>query len=73
MYVREQDRYANGLSKIELTKIEIISGFDPNQFEWVKTSLTQKFSSLKETKDIEWLESEENIKKLRKEKLQKIK
>ena len=73
IYVKEIDRFTNGMSKIQLTSIELVSGFDPSQFEWVKTSMKNKFKSIKKTSDIEWLESEDAIKKLRKDKLEKLK
>ena len=59
-------------SKIELTNVELIAGFDNSQFDHVKNSMRIKFSSLKKTTEIEWLESEETIKELRKQKLKKI-
>lgn len=72
VFVKELDRYTNGLSKIELTNIEVVSGFDPNQYSWVKQTITSKFSSLRKTSLIEWLESETEIKELRKQKLDKL-
>jgi hypothetical protein len=72
IYVDELDRYTNGLSKIKLKKIEVINGFDPHQYEWVRTCAKDKFSELKKTSDIEWLESVETIKTIRKNKLAEI-
>jgi len=72
VYVKELDRYTNGMCKIELTEVELISGFDQTQFEHVKRTLRTQFSSLKKITDIEWLESEDSIKELRKQKLKKI-
>lgn len=72
VYIKEIDRYTNGLSKIELVKIEVISGFDPAQIEWVKLGVKARFSSIKKTSEIEWLESVESIKKLRKKKLEEL-
>lgn len=72
IYVQEIDRYTNGTCKVQLSKIEIISGFKNDQYEWVKSLLTKKFISIKKISDVEWLESEEDIKKLRKEKLKKL-
>ncbi len=60
------------MSKIELTDVELISGFDNSQFDHVKRTMRTKFSSLKKTSEIEWLESEDNIKEIRKQKLKKI-
>ena len=72
LYVIELDKYTNGMSKIELTNIELLSGFDSSQFEYVKNIVKNKFSSLRKTSDINWLESEDKIKELRKQKLKKI-
>ena len=72
LYVKELDRYTNGMSKIELTDVELISGFDNTQFDYVKRTMRTKFSSLRKTSDIEWLESEDSIKEVRKQKLKKI-
>jgi len=72
IYIKEIDRYTNGFSKIKITSLEVVSGFDHSQYTWVKQCLTDKFSSLKKTSDIEWLESEEDIKELRKQKLAKL-
>lgn len=72
LYVKELDRYTNGMSKIELTEVELISGFDSSQFEHVKRTMRNKFSSLKKTSEVEWLESEDSIKELRRQKLKKI-
>ena len=72
VYVKELDRYTNGMSKIELNNIEVISGYQISQYSWVKKSQRERFSSIKKTSEIEWLESEETIKESRKEKLAKI-
>lgn len=72
VHIKELDRYTNGDSKIQLLNVELTSGFDANQFEWVKQCIRNKFSSIKKTADIEWLESEIEIKELRKNKLEKL-
>lgn len=72
VYVKELDKYTNGESRIQLNSIEVISGFDLNQYEWIKKVLKNKFSSVKKTSDIEWLESVNEIKELRKNKLEKL-
>lgn len=72
IYVKELDRYTNGMSKIEIVKIEVTSGFQIDQYSWIKEAQTERFSSIKKTSDIEWLESETSLKELRKEKLNKI-
>jgi len=73
VHVKELDRYTNGLSKIEIIKLDLISGYDQSQYDWVKQVLREKFASIKKTADITWLESEENIKEMRKQKLENIK
>ena len=73
IYVKELDRYVNGESNIEIEKIELISGYDPNNYNWVKQGMKDRFLSIKKTADVEWLESEEHIKELRKQKLEKLK
>lgn len=71
-HVKELDRYTNGMSKISITDMEVISGFDTYQYEYVKKCMGNKFQSVKKTSDIEWLESEESLKEVRKQKLEKI-
>jgi len=69
VYVNEIDRYTDGHSKIKLHKVEAISStYRENSIGYAK----DKFISLKLTSEINWLESEDHIKKLRKEKLDKI-
>jgi hypothetical protein len=58
--VVELDKYTNGMSKIKLINVEITHGFDPDKYDWVKTSVVNKFSSLKKENEIEWLESKNN-------------
>lgn len=72
IYVKELEKYKNGESKIELDNIEVISGFDINQYSWVKRSVNDRFCSIKKSDQIEWLEIEEDLKEMRKEKLKKI-
>lgn len=72
IYVQEIDRYTNGMSKIELKKIEVISGYSIEKYPWVIECETTQFSSLRKTSDIEWLESEDSIKELRKQKLKEL-
>jgi virulence-associated protein VapD len=73
IHVKELDRFTNGMSKIELIDIEIISGFSPIQYDYVKKCARDCFSSVRKTSDIEWLESEETTKEQRKQKLDKLK
>jgi hypothetical protein len=72
-FVYEIDRYKSGESKIKIDEIEIKmtdSNFDPQS---AKDFIIKNFSSIKQTSEINWLESEEDIKEIRKEKLSKIK
>lgn len=69
VYVIEIDRYTDGYSKIEIDKIEPLNkSYSSESNEKAKNN----FISLKLTSEIEWLESEDHIKKLRKEKLDQI-
>lgn len=72
VYVNEIDKFINGESKIKLERVEVVSGFDRNFFKDAKHVITQKFSSIRKTSDIEWLESEQSIKELRREKISVI-
>ena len=72
-YVQELDKYTNGDSKIKLKEVEVVAGFSRSNYPDVKDVITQKFCSIKESKDVEWLESEEDIKTQRKKKLKAIK
>lgn len=72
VHVEEVDRYTNGMSKLKLLKVEITNGYDQSQYEWVKETTASKFSTIKLTKDVEWLESVETIKTKRKEKLAEL-
>lgn len=68
VYVDELDRYTDGYSRIRIHKIEPTSSYKKDSEEKAKDN----FISLKLTSEINWLESEDYIKKLRKEKLDKI-
>jgi len=72
VHINEIDRYTNGECKIKINYIDVVSGFDPGQFEWIKKSASMRFSSVMKISDIEWLESDDEIKRLRKEKLKKL-
>jgi len=72
VHVEEIDRYVNGMSKINLLSVEITGGYDHSQYEWVKKTTKDKFSSIKLSADVEWLESVESIKKIRHDKLSEI-
>ena len=65
VHVSEIDRYTNGYSHIKLDRIVSTSSY---YIGLIKND----FQSMVKTIEIEWLESEENIKHLRKEKLDKL-
>ena len=69
VYVDEIDRYTDGYSKIKIDRIEAFS--KSSESDAIEKS-TNAFLSLKLTNEIEWLESEDNIKRIRKEKLEQI-
>lgn len=69
VYVYEMDRYTDGFSRIEIDTIEAIS---KNHEKDSSSRARNEFLSLKLYSEIEWLESEDHIKKLRKEKLAQI-
>ena len=70
VYVKEVDRYTDGFSKIQLESIEPYNKYNYNN---ALGSIKNSFISLKKTDSIDWLESEDHIKKVRKEKLENIK
>ena len=70
VYVDELDRYTDGYSKIKINRIEPTSTSTYKKDS--KERAENDFISLKLTSEIEWLESEDHIKKLRKEKLDKL-
>lgn len=72
VYIREKERYTNGMSEIYLTKIELVSGFDHSQYDWVKQCTKDKFSTLKKTSDIQWLEPIIPLNKQRLDKINKL-
>lgn len=70
VYVKEVDRYSNGYSEIILDRVEPLKrSYSSDAIDNARNN----FISLKLTNDIEWLEGEEHLRKLRKEKLEKIK
>lgn len=70
VYVNELDRYTTGYSKIKLKDVESLN---PSYREDSISYAKKKFVSLMLTSEIEWLESEDHIKKIRKEKLESLK
>lgn len=72
VYISELDRYQNGYSKIKLDEIEVYNTSYYTEAEVIK-SVKKYFVSLKLTNSIEWLESEDHLRKSRKEKLDQLK
>lgn len=73
VFVTEIDRYTNGESKLKLDKIEISCGNNNFNSESAKKFVENEFESLVLSSKIIWLDSEVEIKELRKEKLQRLK
>jgi len=72
IHVIETERYVNGYSKIKHIKTDVTSGFNPNNYDYVKKLSKQKFNTLVKTTDIIWLEVDQDIKELRINKLNSI-
>lgn len=75
VYMKEIERYKNGLSKVELEKIELIKNnnvLSDKNIEILKNNIKREFSQTQKTDDVEWLEVEVSIKNERKKKLNKI-
>lgn len=70
VYVKELEKYDNGMSKIKLKKIEIYG--DRYYRSELKTAIKNNFKSLRDSTDIEWLEVKKTLKDIRKEKLKQI-
>lgn len=73
VYVNEIDRYTNGDSKLRLNNFEIecsAGALDRNSAE---SFIGKSFVSLMKTSDITWLESENEIREQRKNKLEHLK
>lgn len=70
VYVKELDRYTDGYSKIEISNIEPLN---KNYISESKLRVNNSFLTLMKTNEIEWLESEDSIRKIRKEKLDNLK
>lgn len=71
--VNEIDRYTNGESKLEFVDVNMIcdsSKFDPDS---MRNFVKKSFRIYRKTDEINWLESEIEIKETRKNKLDKIK
>lgn len=73
VYVKEVDRYTNGDSKISIDKIEPIVPESDMTHDRVIKYIKDEFKSVRLTSDITWLESENEIKEMRKNKLKHLK
>jgi len=72
IFVKEIEKYKNGMCKIELEKVEMISGLDIANYEHIKNCARHRFCTVKEQNKIEWLELDQTITEQRKEKLKNI-
>ena len=72
VYVNELDRYTNGESKIEIQKIEPCIEENKMSRERIEKYIKSKFKSLVKTSDVTWLESEQSIKDIRRNKLEQL-
>lgn len=76
IYVSELFRYKNGKSKIELNDIEIVWKHDtsmPNYDNVLEFVKRHYFVSLMDTSKIEWLEKTEDVKEIRRKKIEHLK
>lgn len=73
IYVVELDRFINGQSKIKIETIEF--GIDEYKLSHknIENFIRGKFKSIVDTTDIIWLDSEQSIKEMRKNKLENLK
>jgi len=69
VYVKELEKYTNGYSKIEHIRTDVYNGFSQNKYDMAKRTIQNKFESVVKTSDITWLEVDDDINKLRKEKI----
>ena len=72
VYVKELDRFSNGYSSIKIDRIESCETGSYGTSQSISDA-KNSFITIKLTEKIEWLESEENLKRTRKAKLEKLK
>lgn len=72
VHVSELERYKGDLSKIKLECLEVESGINVGQYEYIKQCSREQFVSIKKTSDITWLEPIVTLKDERKEKLKTL-
>lgn len=73
IYVKELDHYTNGDSKIEIHKIEPSIDATLMSHDRIEKYVKDGFVSLIKSTKVEWLESEHDIKEVRKNKLEQLK
>jgi len=71
-YVVELERYKNGYSKLKLIKIDMIHGLHPSYYQQVIDAAIYDFLDIQQTKDITFLEKDEDLMEVRKDKLERI-
>ena len=73
IFVYELDRYTNGESKISMDRIEITVKDDGSfNFKNANEFIIKQFETIVKTTNIIWLESEQSIKDIRRNKLEQI-
>lgn len=69
----ELDRFTNGESKIKIDYIEASISEADMEHDRIEKYIRDTFKSIVKSSEIEWLDGENSIKELRKEKLEKLK
>lgn len=72
VFVDEVDRFTNGESKIIFKKLELSSDSSEFKSACAEKFIRDRFVSIIQTSDVTWLESEQSIKNMRKEKLAQL-
>jgi hypothetical protein len=73
IFVTELDRYTNGKSKIALKDIHLLkNNSDINKQDILYQLRSHLFKDIEDTKSIEWLESVNEIQRIRQEKLKRV-
>ena len=72
VYIKEVDQYTNGKSKIAITSIGKCSLPDGITQQKINAHIYESFDELRDSKDIEWLESTNEIQKIREKKLSRV-
>lgn len=73
IFINELDKYTNGESKIIIDRIEIVPEKDHNfNYDNSKKFILNNFKSIIKTTDVVWLESDQTIKNIHKNKLEQL-